>query len=137
MKVSDLQIKHCVDVINPQKVNYSDRSHHKVDNSKVGISKESFSEILENNVSKKIGLKFSNHAAKRINERGIQITPENVNRLERGIKDAEVKGAKNSLIIVDNDVYVVSIKNRTVITAVTKETTRSNVFTNIDSVGIY
>jgi flagellar operon protein len=49
---------------------------------------------------------------------------------------AEQKGAKQSLFMLDNVAMVVSIKNRTVITAVDGDSMRENVFTNIDSAAI-
>ncbi|MCK4295718.1 MAG: flagellar protein, partial [Candidatus Marinimicrobia bacterium] len=36
----------------------------------------------------------------------------------------------------DKKAYIVSVKNRTVVTALTEEATLGNVFTNIDSVAI-
>ena len=50
-----------------------------------------------------------------------------------GVDKAAAKGCKESLVLVDNAALVVSIKNRTVITAVDKESLTDNVFTNIDS----
>lgn len=50
-----------------------------------------------------------------------------------GVEKAAAKGAKESLVLVDNAALVVSIKNRTVITAVDKDSLKDNVFTNIDS----
>lgn len=39
---------------------------------------------------------------------------------------------KDSLILVDNMAFVVSVKNNVVITAVNNEELKENVFTNID-----
>ena len=50
-----------------------------------------------------------------------------------GVDRAAAKGAKESLVLVDNAALVVSIKNRTVITAVDQAHLKENVFTNIDS----
>jgi len=40
------------------------------------------------------------------------------------------------LILVDDNAYIVSVDNKTVITAMPKETTYDKVFTEIDSVAI-
>jgi flagellar operon protein len=49
------------------------------------------------------------------------------------VDKAEAKGAKESLVLVDDVALVVSVKNRTVITAVDRQHLKENVFTNIDS----
>ena len=46
------------------------------------------------------------------------------------------KGSVNSLIMMDETAFVVSVKNKTVVTAVDKMGQANNVFTNIDSVAI-
>ncbi|HEX3047301.1 MAG TPA: flagellar biosynthesis protein, partial [Bacillota bacterium] len=53
--------------------------------------------------------------------------------LRDAVNKAEAKGARESLILMDQMALVVSIKNRTVITAVDNESLKDNVFTNIDS----
>ena len=50
-----------------------------------------------------------------------------------GVDRAAAKGAKESLVMIDDVALVVSVKNRTVITAVDKAQLKENVFTNIDS----
>jgi flagellar operon protein len=49
---------------------------------------------------------------------------------------AAAKGAKQSLFMLHNVAMVVSISNRTVITAVDQQSMKDNVFTNIDSAAI-
>jgi flagellar operon protein len=46
---------------------------------------------------------------------------------------AASKGARESLVLLDQTAFVVSVPNRTVITVVDKENLKQNVFTNIDS----
>ncbi len=59
-----------------------------------------------------------------------------MNRLEAAVEKAGLKGGKESLILLDDLAFVVSVKNRTVITAVGADRMADNVFTNIDSVVI-
>ena len=49
------------------------------------------------------------------------------------VSKAAAKGARESLILLDDLALVVSVKNRTVITAIAPDRIRENVFTNIDS----
>ncbi len=81
-------------------------------------------------------LKFSAHATARLQSRNISLTSEDVNRMNAMADKAAAKGAKNSLFIVRDVAMVVSIKNRTVITAVDSDSMKENVFTNIDSAAI-
>lgn len=78
-------------------------------------------------------LKFSAHAQTRLQSRGIAFGPEEVARLETAVGKAQAKGARESLVLMDNVALVVSIRNRTVITAVDAASLKDNVFTNIDS----
>ena len=43
------------------------------------------------------------------------------------------KGSRDSLVLLDNAAFVVSVTNKTVITVVDRESLKDNVFTNIDS----
>lgn len=86
-----------------------------------------FSAILQDR------LKVSGHAQTRMASRNIELGPAEWNRVMDGVDRAAAKGAKESLVMIDNAALVVSIKNRTVITAVDQEHLKENVFTNIDS----
>jgi len=96
------------------------------------ISEQSFAEILESKISSP-DVKFSAHAVSRLIDRNITLTQNEVDRLRSGVGKAEAKGAKESLVLMEDKAFVVSIKNRTVITAITGDGLRDNVFTNIDS----
>ncbi|NLK27972.1 MAG: flagellar protein [Clostridiales bacterium] len=91
----------------------------------------SFHEILEKQVvQKNRDLKFSKHANERLASRNIDLTEDQLRRLETGAKKASEKGIKESLVMVDNLAFIVNIKNKTVITAVNDG--EEKVFTNID-----
>ncbi len=78
------------------------------------------------------GLKFSKHATSRLEDRNINLTREQFERLENGTKKAEEKGINESLMIMDNMAFIVNVKNNTVVTAMDQESSKENVFTNID-----
>lgn len=86
-----------------------------------------FSSILDSS------LKVSGHAQTRLQSRNIQMGKAEWERVMSGVDKAAAKGAKESLVLMDDVALVVSIKNKTVITAVDKERLKENVFTNIDS----
>ena len=78
-------------------------------------------------------VKFSAHAIERMRSRGIAMDSDTLAQLEKGIEKAAEKGSKNSLVLMGDSALIVSIQNRTVITAVDKNAMKENVFTNIDS----
>ena len=78
-------------------------------------------------------LQFSQHALQRIERRGIDLSDGTLGRLEAGAARAASKGSRDSVVFVDGTAFVVSVRNKTVITAVDREHMREHVFTNIDS----
>ena len=93
----------------------------------------SFQDVLASQVAQHNGVAFSAHAQQRIAERNIALGPEEIDRIADGINRAEAKGAKDSLMLLGDTAFVVSVTNRTVVTAVDGAHLRDNVFTNIDS----
>ena len=90
-----------------------------------------FSEILKSKTSSEVNeLKFSKHANERLASRNIDLTDEQLARLESGAKRASEKGINESLVMIDDLAFIVNIKNNTVITAVNDG--EDKVFTNID-----
>jgi flagellar operon protein len=76
---------------------------------------------------------WSAHAAARLKSRGIDLDASQHARLETAVDKAAAKGAKDALVLLDDTAMVVSVKNRTVITALGMHQAKENVFTNIDS----
>lgn len=93
-------------------------------------SGQSFDQILDQQLT---GLKFSQHALQRLQSRNIQLSQTDLDKLSGAVDQAAQKGSSDSLILMNNLALVVSVKNRTVITAMDGATMKSNVFTNIDS----
>ena len=74
---------------------------------------------------------FSAHALSRLEQRNIIVDEQIKSQLESAIEKIAQKGGRESLIMLDDVAYVVSIPNKKVITALEKS--EENVFTNIDS----
>jgi flagellar operon protein len=91
-----------------------------------------FKGILQQKLSNE-GIKFSSHCIKRLEQNNIQISPEQIDKLNSAVDKAQAKGAKESCIIMDEMAFIVSINNRTVITVVEGSRMKDSVFTNIDS----
>ncbi len=88
------------------------------------------SKIYENNKTSEV--KFSKHASMRLEERNIELTKEQLDRLNEGTMKASDKGIKDSLILVDELAFIVNVPNNTVITTMDSTNTEESVFTNID-----
>lgn len=97
-------------------------------------SKDEFKDILKKTVKKEDSFVISNHAAERLKDRNISLNENDMNKINEGINKADEKGSSESLILYKDVVLVASVKNRTIITAVDKDSSKGNVFTNIDSV---
>ncbi|GAB4364556.1 MAG: TIGR02530 family flagellar biosynthesis protein [Calditrichia bacterium] len=92
-----------------------------------------FRKILMEKIEQEQGIKFSAHAKTRLTSRNIDLTSENVQKLAEAVNRAEKKGARESLIVLNDAAFVVNVGNRTVITALDEGTLNDSVFTNIDS----
>lgn len=92
-----------------------------------------FESIFQEKLGEQSEIKFSAHALKRLESRQIALGGQEMALLKEAVNKAEAKGARESLILMDRLALVVSVKNRTVITAVDESSLKDNVFTNIDS----
>ncbi len=101
--------------------------------SQLATDGQSFQEILESSRARAQGqVRFSKHAAGRLAERNIELTRGQMERLQEGAQKAQMKGIKESLVIVDQLAFIVNIPNNTVVTAMNRQDAAENVFTNID-----
>lgn len=96
------------------------------------VGTRSFKAILQDKLDSTQGVNFSRHAMNRVMERNIDLSDENIERLNEGVKLAGEKGLDDTLILLDNAAFIVSVRNNTVITTVNKDEMTGNVFTNID-----
>lgn len=95
-------------------------------------SGESFQNILKQKLAESSNLTFSKHAVNRVLERNVDISDTSMARLNEGVKRAQEKGLNDTLILVDTTAYIVNAKSGTVITTVSNDDIKGNVFTNIE-----
>lgn len=93
---------------------------------------KSFKDVLKDVKSPKESFTVSKHAAQRLNE--INFTEDDLNKIEKGFQIAKEKNSKNTVMIYKDVALIVSVENKTLITAVEKERAKENIFTNVDSV---
>lgn len=80
------------------------------------------------------GVEFSKHAIERLSDRNIDLARSDLlERLNKGVELAAQKGSCDTLVLVDQTAFVVSVRNNKVITTLTQDDFKENVFTKIDS----
>ena len=100
-------------------------------NIKVNQSKN-FEDVLKKIQSNNDEIKFSKHAIDRMNERDVKLDGDEVVKLEEAFKKAEEKGINEALILIGDKGFIASVRNKTVITTISNDKLKENVFTNID-----
>ncbi len=100
-------------------------------NPRIKSSGDSFESIFQKELEK---VKFSSHALKRLEERNIELSDDEMSKINTAVERAELKGSKDSLVMMNSTAFIVNIPNKTVITAMPIADSKENVFTNIDSV---
>lgn len=93
---------------------------------------DSFQEILSGEISKNDTVKFSKHAQTRLESRNIELDADDLKKLGGAVDVASQKGVQDSLIVMNGLAFIVSVPDRTVVTAMPMDEASSNVFTNID-----
>jgi flagellar operon protein len=110
------------------------KSYDKSKNTETKKTTTSFKDVLEKQINTKESFIISKHAAERLRQRNISFNQADMKNINEGINKAEEKGCQESLILYKDTALITSIKNRTIITAVDTESSKGNVFTNVDSV---
>lgn len=95
---------------------------------------QSFDQILGNELTKPVTepLKFSAHASARLQSRKVELGPEQMRKLNEAVEKAAAKGLDDTLILTKDAAFIVNVGNRTVVTAMDRNSLDGNVFTNID-----
>lgn len=89
-----------------------------------------FADVLQRETA---DVKFSQHALVRMQSRGLRLDPQDLLKLNDAVDRIAQKGARESLVYLNDVALVVSVKNRTVITAMDGSSAKETIFTNIDS----
>ncbi|MBA3876271.1 MAG: hypothetical protein C0498_04930 [Anaerolinea sp.] len=81
-------------------------------------------------------VQISRHAQQRLEQRNIDLGPEDLSRLRGAVDALARRGAQHSVVLLDRLALVVNIPSATVVTAVEPRVGKESVFTSIDSVVI-
>jgi len=91
-----------------------------------------FEETFRRELQNSQPLKVSKHAAKRIEDRSLDISLPMWQRIGQKVDEAHKKGVNDPLVLTPEVAMIVSAKNHTVITAMAREELNDQIFTNID-----
>lgn len=122
--VDEMQIqKSFIPPIGIQKLNTENKSR---------TTNTNFADHLQEAIKKDTNLTISKHAKTRIEQRNIEISSEDWKKISEKVTEAKQMGVNESLVLLDHAVLIVSAKNQTVITAMDRSETDSQIFTNIN-----
>ena len=77
-------------------------------------------------------ISFSKHAQSRAAERGIQVDDTLMGQLADSVERAQAKGATNILAFDATRAFIINVPHGRVITTMSQEEMKQNIFTNID-----
>ena len=92
-----------------------------------------FDQLSRNSAAEGETVQFSKHAQQRMEQRGIEMTDTFLNDLNSAISKARDKGSKDMVVIDRTGAFIVNVPNNIVVTAISGDEMKENVFTNIDS----
>lgn len=92
-----------------------------------------FASVFDKALRQSEEVRFSAHALQRLEERNIVLDETELDRIQEALDALAAKGARTSLLVLERVSLVMSVPNRTVITAMPSDEAGQTVFTNIDS----
>lgn len=114
-------------------VNNQNNTPQQVSQPKAKNAGTDFANVLQ---KAKKSVAFSQHAQSRMQQRNINLSSADMAKMNDTVAKMAQKGAKEALIYLNGAAFVVSIKSKTVITAMDGASAKENIFTNIDSAAI-
>ena len=97
-----------------------------------GTQQSTFGAMLQEKAKAAQGINFSKHAMARAEQRGIALTPDLADKLADSVEKAREKGATNLLAFDSTQAFIINIPYGRVITTMTQDEMKENIFTNID-----
>ena len=74
---------------------------------------------------------FSKHAQQRAQQRGVNLTEQDIQRLGEAAQKAQEKGIRDTLVMMNHNAFIINVPSRVVVTMVDSGDNET-VFTNID-----
>ncbi len=118
------KIQHGQIIPSQGKQNQVEKSDHKA-------FEKTFMEAVKKTEQANQTVKMSSHAMERMSQRDIILSDEDLSKITDAVNHLESKGAKESLLLYKDLAFIASIKNKTIITAMSGH--EVDTITNIDS----
>lgn len=100
---------------------------------RTGSTNNQFANMMQERIQQTEGVQFSKHAENRIKQRGINMSEDVMADLNLAVEKARAKGAKDTVIIGSEGAFIVNVPNNIVVTTISEQEMKNNIFTNIDS----
>ena len=100
---------------------------------RTGSNDNQFANMIQERIQQAEGVQFSKHAENRIKQRGINMSEDVMADLNLAVEKARAKGAKDTVIIGSEGAFIVNVPNNIVVTTISEQEMKNNIFTNIDS----
>jgi len=81
-------------------------------------------------------VQFSKHASARMESRGISLDEQDMQDLSGAVDNLSRRGAKESLVLMGDNAFIVGVPDRRVVTVMTRSEAAGNIFTQIDSTAV-
>jgi flagellar operon protein len=124
--MSDIRLERLNSILNPPIGSQLPKTQQNDDNAL------SFSSLLQKEIQSVNDVKFSKHAQQRLTSRNITLSDQDMQKLSSAMDMAQEKGVQDSLVIMNNLAFIVSVPDKTVITAIPVNEAGQTTFTNID-----
>lgn len=93
-------------------------------------TESSFQELLNQQIKNTVT--FTKHASIRKEQRNIEVTESDLEKLGNACDQAQEKGIGNALIMMDNSAFIVNAADKRVITVMDKTEMKNKLFNDID-----
>lgn len=96
------------------------------------VAGASFAQAMQDALGETEGVRFSRHAAERLESRHLTLAGDEMQKLNSAVDKAATSGQRDSLVLLGGLAFIVDVPGRTVVTAMPVDESQSNVFTHID-----
>lgn len=128
-----------IDKLSQSQATFAANTGKQTTSTKSTNTQSSFGAVLQQELNKSgqtaqsaQAINFSKHAMARAEERGIELTPTLMDKLADSVEKAQEKGATSILAFDASQAFIINVPHGRVITTMTQEEMKENVFTNID-----
>jgi flagellar operon protein len=102
---------------------------NQIKNSSVATNSD-FKDLFQKEFEKTVT--FSKHAAQRSEQRSIEVSESDLEKISQACDQAQEKGINNALIMMDDSAFIVSAQNRRIITVMDKNEMKEKIVNDID-----